>query len=130
MAKDKKTSAKSAKPAAKAPAKKAAKAEPFKPLTKTQIIQEIADGSGLAKKDVAAVLDNLAKVISKSLSAGNTATFTLPGLIKIEKQYVAAKAGQKNVPDPFHPGKTIDRPARPAHYKIKVKALKALKDMA
>ena len=64
------------------------------------------------------------------MGAGDDATFTLPGLIKIEKQHVAAKPGQKNVPDPFHPGKTIDRPARPAHYKIKVKALKALKDMA
>ena len=134
MAKEKKTAAKPAakpaKAAAKPAAKKAAKAEAFKPLTQTQIIQEIADASGLAKKDVAAVLDNLSVVIGKSLSAGDTATFTLPGLIKIEKQYVAAKAGQKNVPDPFHPGKTIDRPARPAHYKIKVKALKALKDMA
>ena len=119
-----------AKPAAKPVAKKAAKAEPFKPLTKTQIIQEIADASGLAKKDVATVLDNLSAVIAKSMGAGDDATFTLPGLIKIEKQHVAAKPGQKNVPDPFHPGKTIDRPARPAHYKIKVKALKALKDMA
>lgn len=119
-----------AKPAAKPAAKKTAKAEPFKALTKTEIIQAIAEATSLAKKDVAAVLDNLSAVIAKSMSAGDDATFTLPGLIKIEKQHVAAKPGQKNVPDPFHPGKTIDRPARPAHYKIKVKALKALKDMA
>ena len=55
-----------AKPAAKPAAKKTAKAEPFKPLTKTQIIQEIADASGLAKKDVATVLDNLSAVIAKA----------------------------------------------------------------
>ena len=111
-------------------AKEAAAKPAAKPLSKTQLIAAIAESTKLSKKDVAAVLDNLSVVIGKSLSAGDTATFTLPGLIKIEKQYVAAKAGQKNVPDPFHPGKTIDRPARPAHYKIKVKALKALKDMA
>ena len=127
MAKEKKTCAKAA------PAKtacKCCKAEAFKPLTKTQIVTEIAEATGVAKKDVNAVIDNLSVVIANSLAAGNDASFTLPGLIKIEKQYVAAKEGQKNVPDPFHPGKTIDRPARPEHYKIKVKALKALKDMA
>ncbi|MGI6402510.1 MAG: HU family DNA-binding protein [Thermoguttaceae bacterium] len=123
MAKEKKTS----KPAAKKGCKSAA---PFKPLTKTQIIQQIAESTELTKKDVSAVLDTLSKVIAESLATSNDATFTLPGLIKIEKQYVAAKPAQKNVPDPFHPGKTIDRAAKPAHYKIKVKPLKGLKDMA
>ena len=41
-----------------------------------------------------------------------------------------AKPAQKHVPDPFHKGKFVDRPAKEAHYKIKVKALKGLKDMA
>ena len=120
MAKDKKA----------APKKAAAKAEAYKPLTKTQILQALAEKTKLNRKDVALVLDELAGIIADSLKQGEKASFTLPGLIKIEKQFVPAKEGQKNVPDPFHPGKTIDRPAKPEHYKIKVKALKALKDMA
>ncbi|MDO5309975.1 MAG: HU family DNA-binding protein [Planctomycetia bacterium] len=109
---------------------KCAKCAPFKPLTKTQIVAELATKTGLSKKDVSAVFDSLSELIRENLSKANNANFSLPGLIKIEKQHVDAKPAQKNVPDPFHPGKTVDRPAKPAHYKIKVKALKGLKDMA
>lgn len=133
MAKEKKTAKSAAKPAkaAKAaPKKAAAKVEPFKPLTKAQIVESLAVKSSVSKKDVEAVIRALPEVIGEELKKGADAAFQIPGLIKIEKQYVAAKEGQKNVPDPFHPGKTIDRPARPEHYKIKVRALKALKDMA
>ncbi|MBP5620756.1 MAG: HU family DNA-binding protein [Thermoguttaceae bacterium] len=111
-------------------AAKCAKDCACKPLTKTQMIQALAEKTSLSKKDVSAVVDQLGELIKSELGKGTKASFTLPGLIKIEKQFVPAKEGQKNVPDPFHPGKTIDRPAKPEHYKIKVKALKALKDMA
>ncbi len=132
MAKEKKTSAKAATKAA--PAKEckkcAAKPAPFKQLTKTEIVAQLSEKTGLTRKDVGAVVDQLTVVIKEELAKGDNACFTLPGLVKVEKQFVEAKPGQKNVPDPFHPGKTIDRPAKEAHYKIKVKALKALKDMA
>lgn len=101
--------------------------EKAKPLTKTQIVAQLAETSGLNKKDVSAVFDQLGALIQASLA--ETDSFTLPGLIKIEKQWVPEKPGQENVPDPFHPGQTTNRPAKPAHWKIKVKALKALKDM-
>ena len=106
------------------------KCDACKPLTKTQMIQALVESTSLAKKDVSAVIDALAGLIKSELAKGDKAIFQLPGLVKIEKQHVPAKEGQKNVPDPFHPGKFIDRPAKPEHYKIKVKALKALKDMA
>ena len=101
--------------------------EKAKPLTKTQIIAQLADNTGLNKKDVSAFFDQLAALIQSSLA--ETDSFTLPGLIKIEKQWVPEKPGQDNVPDPFHPGQTTNRPAKPAHWKIKLKTLKALKDM-
>ena len=101
--------------------------EKAKPLTKTQIIAQLAETSGLSKKDVSAVVDQLGALIQSSLAEADS--FTLPGLVKIEKQWVPEKPGQENVPDPFHPGQTTNRPAKPAHWKIKVKALKALKDM-
>ena len=101
--------------------------EKAKPLTKTQIIAQLAETSGLSKKDVSAVVDGIGALIQSSLAQADS--FTLPGLVKIEKQWVPEKPGQENVPDPFHPGQTTNRPAKPAHWKIKVKALKALKDM-
>lgn len=101
--------------------------EKAKPLTKTQIIAQLAENAGLNKKDVSAVIDQLSALIQTSLAEADS--FTLPGLVKIEKQWVPEKPGQENVPDPFHPGKTMNREAKPAHWKIKVKPLKALKDM-
>ncbi len=130
MAKEKKSGAK--KPCAKKTCVKKAQPEPqveekAKPLTKTQIVAQLAENVGLNKKDVAAVVDNLGALIQTSLA--DAGSFTLPGLVKIEKQWVPEKPGKENVPDPFHPGQTTNRPAKPAHWKIKVKALKALKDM-
>lgn len=101
--------------------------EKAKPLTKTQIIAQLAENTGLSKKDVSTVVDQIGALIQSSLAEADS--FTLPGLVKIEKQWVPEKPGQENVPDPFHPGQTTNRPAKPAHWKIKVKALKALKDM-
>jgi len=101
-----------------------------KPLTKTQIIAEIAESTGLAKKDVVKVIDSLSALIQSSLSSSGAGSFTLPGLVKIEKKKVPAQPAKKNVPNPFKPGEFHDVPAKPAHNKVKVKALKALKDMA
>ena len=53
-----------------------------------------------------------------------------PGLLKIEKKRVEAKPGQKGVPNPFKPGELMDRAAKPAYNKVKVRALKTLKEMA
>lgn len=100
-----------------------------KPLTKTQLIQALAEATGLSKKDVTSVVEQLSVLIKIELDKGDKTSFTLPGLLKIEKQYVPAKPAQTNVPDPFHPGKTVDRPAKEARYKIKLRALKGLKEM-
>jgi len=100
-----------------------------KPLTKTQIIAEIAEANQLSKKDVATVVDALSDLIKKSLGKKGAGTFTLPGILKVYKQHVKAKPAQKNVPNPLKPGTFVDRPAKPAHDRVKVKALKALKEV-
>ena len=110
---------------AKAAPKKAAK-----PLTKSQVLANIAETAGLSKKEVAAVFDALSEEIKKNI-AGNKGpgAFVLPGLVKIEKKRLPAQPAQKNVPNPFRPGELMDRPAKPARNKIKVRPLKNLKDM-
>ncbi|OHB85729.1 MAG: DNA-binding protein [Planctomycetes bacterium RBG_16_64_12] len=98
-----------------------------KPPTKTQILGSIADATGLAKKDVAAVFEALEKQVKESLSRRGPGVFTIPGLIKIEKKKVPAKPARKGV---MVLGQLRDIPAKPATTKVKVRALKNLKDMA
>jgi nucleoid DNA-binding protein len=101
-----------------------------KPLTKTEILANIAAATELSKKDVAAVLEALAKEIQKGLSNKGAGAFTIPGLVKIEKKRIPARPAQKGVPNPFKPGELMDRAAKPAYNKVKVRALKTLKEMA
>jgi len=105
-----------------------AKAAPKKPPTKTQILANIAESTGLSKKDVAAVMEALHEEVKKALTKG-AGTFTIPGLAKIVKKKVPAQPARKNVPNPFKPGEVRDIPAKPATNKIRIRALKNLKDM-
>ncbi len=100
-----------------------------KPLTKTQILSNIADATGLTKRDVAAVLEALAAEVKKNLGSRGPGSFTIPGLLKVEKKRVPARAAKKNVPNPFKPGEFYDQPARPAYNKVRLRALKSLKEM-
>ena len=104
-------------------------AKPKKPPTKTEIVTNIAEATDLTKKEVSAVLDALSAEIKKSLAARGPGAFSIPGLIKIEKKKVPARPAQKDWPNPFTK-ELQDRPAKPASTKIKVRALKNLKDMA
>ena len=103
---------------------KAAKKAP----TKTEILQSLANATDLTKKQVATVLEKLSDEIRKNLGPRGAGAFTLPGLLKIEKKKVPARAAQKNVRNPFT-GELQDRPAKPAYNKVKVRALRNLKDM-
>ena len=100
-----------------------------KPLTKTEILTNVAESTGLTKKEIASVFDALADEIKKSLSSRGAGSFALPGLLKIEKKKVPARAARKGVPNPFKPGELMDVAARPAFSKVKVRPLKTLKDM-
>jgi nucleoid DNA-binding protein len=107
-----------------------APAAPKKPLTKTELLTNIATATEVPKKQVAAVLEALAAEIKTSLSNKGAGVIAIPGLVKIEKKKVPARKAQKGVPNPFKPGELMDRPAKPAYSKVKVRALKLLKDMA
>jgi len=107
-----------------------AKAEVKKAPTKTEILNNIAEATDLNKKQVAAVLDALGGEIKKALSARGPGMFSIPGIVKIEKKKVPARPARKGVPNPFKPGELMDVAAKPASTKVKVRALKNLKDMA
>jgi nucleoid DNA-binding protein len=105
-------------------------AAPKKPLTKSELMANIAAAADVSKKQVAAMLEALAAEIKKSLGSKGAGAITIPGLVKIEKKKVPARKAQTGVPNPFKPGELMDRPAKPAYNKVKVRALKLLKDMA
>ena len=100
-----------------------------KPMTKTEILTTIAADTDLTKKQVGAVLESLGGVIAKALGRSGAGAINIPGLIKIQKQKVPARKAKKGVPNPFKPGELMDVKAKPASTKVKVRALKALKDM-
>lgn|SRR3972149_8215328 len=96
--------------------------------SKTEVLSNIASATDLPKKKVAEVLEALTAEIKKGLSNRGPGIFTLPGLIKIEKKKVPARPAMKNWLNPFTK-QLEDRPAKPASVKVKVRALRALKDM-
>ena len=100
-----------------------------KPPTKTQIMANLAEATGLAKKDVAAVFEALDAEVKKNLSSRGPGSFTIPGLLKIVKQRKPAQPAKKGVPNPFKPGELMDVPAKPAKNVVKVRPLKNLKEM-
>ena len=113
-----------AKTVKKAAAKVTRKA-PVKAPTKTEILANIAEATGLKKKEVQAVLDALTGEIEKAIRKG-AGVFAIPGLIKIEKKIVPPRPARKGVRIPST-GEIKDIPAKPASVKVKVRPLKMLK---
>jgi nucleoid DNA-binding protein len=99
-----------------------------KGLTKSQLLAELAEGTGLAKNQVAAVLDRIPELVRREIGKKGPGMFSLLGLLKIGTvQKPATKKGQR--PNPFKPGEMMEVKAKPARRVVKVRPLKALKDM-
>ncbi|MEX0744459.1 MAG: HU family DNA-binding protein [Phycisphaeraceae bacterium] len=98
-----------------------------KPPTKSQIHSELAEKTGLAKKDIASVFDELEAMISKNLKARGPQAFTVPGLMKIVVQKRPATKAREGI-NPAT-GEKIMIAAKPARKAVKVRPLKNLKEM-
>ena len=98
------------------------------PMNKTQIVNQISDTTGLTKKDVNAVFDELADIMEGHLKKRGAGQFTLPGLVKIVTQKKPATKARKGI-NPFT-GEETTFAAKPARTMVKVRPLKKLKDMA
>ena len=119
---------KPAKKATKAPAKKSAAIQ--EKYTKTQILNTISENTGLTRKEVSSVLDELGDLIERHIKKRGVGEFTLPGLLKIKAVKRPARPARKNVPNPFRPGEFMDIPKKPATTRVKVLPLKKLKEFA
>ncbi len=117
--------------AKKAPAKAAAAKPAVKDkMTKTGILSEISTATGLSRKQVGEVMDELESIIERHVKKRGPGEFSLPGLLKIKTVKKPAQRARKGVPNPFKPGETMDVPAKPASVRVRVTPLKKLKEMA
>ena len=107
-------------PARKIPAVK-------KPMTKTEIINELAQNTELTKKQVSSVFDELAIVIERHIKKRAPGKFVFPGLMKIEVKKKPATKARKGI-NPFTREETTFK-AKPAHRVVRIKPLKKMKDM-
>lgn len=129
----KKTAAKAA-PAAKKAAPAAKVVTPLSkinaattPRTKSEIMTLLAETTGLSKKDVSNVFNSMADLVSKDVGKKGCGLFTVPGLLKIRRVTKPATKARKGI-NPFT-GEEVMFKAKPARNVVKIRPLKALKDM-
>jgi len=127
--------------AKKAPAKKAAAKRPAakkapakkntaavtKKMTKTGILNEIAENTDLSRKQVDSVLTELESLIERHVKKRGVGEFTLPGLLKVRS--VKRPATKKRMGRNPATGEEIVIPAKPATTRVRVTPLKRLKEM-
>ena len=129
MAAKKKAAAK--KTTKKVPAKKSVPARKMtavkKPMTKTEIINELVQNTELSKKQVSSVFDELTILIERHIKKRAPGKFVFPGLMKIEVKKKPATKARKGI-NPFTREETMFK-AKPARKVVKIKPLKKVKDM-
>ena len=114
-------------PAPKAKAKAEAPAPAPKAATKAEIFQQIAEKTGVSKKDVAGVFDALSELIGKELGKKGPGQFIIPGLLKLKVVRKPATKAKEGI-NPFTKEKMIIK-AKPARNGIKAVPMKALKEL-
>jgi nucleoid DNA-binding protein len=96
--------------------------------TKSEILASIAQSTELSRKQVSAVFDALSDLIKKNIGKKGPGMFVIPGLMKIMVIQKPAVKAHKGI-NPFTKEEVMFK-AKPARRVIKVRPLKALKDMA
>ena len=108
---------------------KARKGAISEPLNKAQLLSALAAETGLTRRDVSAVMDELNSIINQHLrKRGGAGQFTLPGMLKIKTVKKPATKARTGI-NPFTGEETTFK-AKPARTQVKIQPLKSLKDMA
>lgn len=96
-------------------------------LNKQKLLQHIAKNSNLTKKTVNTVLEELYNTIKDHIKPFGPQKFILPGIFKITIKTIPEQKEKLGI-NPFTKKQTIFK-AKPESKKIKIKALKKLKDI-
>ncbi len=97
-----------------------------KPPTKSEVYRAVADKTGLTRKQVVSVCDELTTVMTKSVKKHGS--FSFLGLMKMTLVKKPAVRGGKMVRNPFT-GEMVKQKPKPASRTMRVRPLKAIKDM-
>lgn len=97
------------------------------PRTKSEIMGLLAETTGLSRKDVSNVFASLSDIVGKDVGKKGCGLFTVPGLMKIRRISKPATKARKGI-NPFTGEETMFK-AKPARNIVKIRPLKALKDM-
>jgi nucleoid DNA-binding protein len=98
-----------------------------KPLTKSTVFQELANETGLSRKQVSEVFDALAGLIKRELGKKGPGTFTLPGLLKMRLVRKPATKARKGI-NPFTKQEQVFK-AKPARNVVRARPLKTLNEL-
>ena len=98
-----------------------------KPMSKSDILNALAESTGLPKKQISLVFDHLSALIADNLGKKGPGAFDVPGLMKISVQRKPATKARKGI-NPFTKEEIMIK-AKPARNVVKVRPLKALKEM-
>jgi nucleoid DNA-binding protein len=99
-----------------------------KPQSKSQTFADLAEATGLSRKQVSEVFDALGELIKRELGKKGPGVFTVPGLLKLKKVTKPATPATTR-PNPFKPGEMMTVKAKPATAKVRAQPLKSLKEM-
>ena len=97
-------------------------------MTKSQIVGSLADSTGLTKKEVGSVMDELETLIERSIKKRAVGEFTVPGMMKVTTVKKPARKARKGI-NPFTGEETMFK-AKPASIAVKIRPLKKLKEFA
>ncbi len=98
-----------------------------KSLTKAEVLNELAQKTGLTKNQVAGVFTELGGLIRDQLNSGGPGVLSIPGLMRVKVVRKPASPERKGI-NPFTKQETVFK-ARPARNVVKITPLKSLKDM-
>jgi nucleoid DNA-binding protein len=99
-----------------------------KAATKSEILTNIATATELSRKQVASVFDALGEQIKSAVGKKGPGIFAVPGLMKVIVVTKPATKARMGI-NPFTKLEQMFK-AKPARKVIKIRALKALKEMA
>lgn len=98
-----------------------------KAYTKGQLYTTLAGRTGLQRKEINALFDELKNIIQAHVKKQGPGQFTIPGLVKLTVTHKPATKARKGI-NPFT-GEEMMFKAKPARNVVKARALKQLKAM-
>ena len=100
---------------------------PAKRMSKSQVIAELSEKTGLGKKDVQNVFDQLLQLVERELGASGPGEFVLADMVKLRVKMTPGRPEHVGL-DPFTKAERTF-PARPAARKVRAAPVKRLKDL-